>query len=100
VTAEQSWEQRMAARARERQSQHDNVEAARRAREWAEVERQAIAHRAGMTLGEALALLNAEPWACACIGAPFCCRYSFIQAQALQRAAHIVAKLLADATSS
>jgi hypothetical protein len=86
----------MAARARERQAQHDNVEAAW-AREWAEIERQAIATRASMTLGEALELLNAPPWACACIGPPLCCRYSFIQARALQRGAHIVAKLLAEA---
>lgn len=97
MTAEQSWEQRMAARARERQAQHDNVEAARRGRQRAEVERQELARRAAMTLGEALELLNAPPWACACVGPPFCCHYGFVQAYALQRGAHIVAKLLAEA---
>lgn len=53
----------------------------------------------GMTLGEAVGYLRharSEPIACACIGGEWCCVRSYAQAEALQRAAHIVAKLLAD----
>ena len=63
---------------------------------WRDLERQGLARQAGMTLGEALALLNAPPFACACTGPLFCCRHGFTQARALQRGAHIVAKLLDD----
>ena len=63
--------------------------------------------RADMTLGEAIELLN-TPYACACIGPPWgsprgtpcSCRLSVGQAKALQRAAHIVARLLADAAET
>lgn len=57
-----------------------------------------------MTLGEGTRLLRGAGWACACVGPPIpspkgtpCfCRLSFGQAHALNRAAHIVAKLLAE----
>lgn len=52
---------------------------------------------AAMPLVEATRLLRAEPWACACIGDPYCCRHAFDHAARLQRAAHIVARLVADA---
>lgn len=61
-------------------------------------------HYEAMTLGEAHARLNAE-WACACVGGPpgspggACfCRLSYHHAQQLHRAAHIVAKLIDDAS--
>lgn len=53
---------------------------------------------AGMTLGEALDLLRTPPWACACIGRPGCCIDRYAQAHALQRGAHITARLITDYT--
>ena len=58
-----------------------------------------------MTLGEARRLLDNAGWACACIGPPIpsprgtpChCRLAFAQAEALVRAAHIMARLIQDA---
>lgn len=65
------------------------------------------AHYDAMTLGEASALLAAPSWACACAGGPpgaplgACfCRLSYGQARRLQRAAHIVARLISDAAPS
>lgn len=95
-----TWEQRMSERAKERHAEAHAMLTKAAAREWdqhwADLERMAMEQRAKMTLGEALDLLNTPPWACACIGPPLCCRYSFIQAQALQRAAHIVVKLISE----
>lgn len=95
------WEQRMSARAEVRKAvrkaAHQGVLDRERAARTAELDRLAMAYRAGMTLGDGVALLNAEPWACACIGPPHCCRYAFIQARALHRGAHIVAKLILSA---
>jgi len=54
------------------------------------------AQLARMTLADATDRLRAEPWACACIGDPLCCRHPFEQARQLQRAAHIVARQLTD----
>lgn len=62
------------------------------------------AWRADMTLGQAMQVRRWE-WACACVGPPIpsppdtpChCRLSVIQAEALHRGAHIIAKLLTDA---
>lgn len=85
----------MAARARERrvdQQAHDDAEW--RA-EWEVAERESWAYWARtMSLGEALDLLNAEPWGCACVGGLVCCRYRYGTARALQRGAHIAAKLI------
>jgi hypothetical protein len=61
--------------------------------------------RAGMTLREAQVILSGQSWACACVGPPMpsppgtpChCRLTVGQAEALQRAAHIVANLLQQA---
>lgn len=50
--------------------------------------------RPSMTLGEATGWLRSEPIACACIGGEWCCVRQYERAQALQRAAHIVVKLL------
>jgi hypothetical protein len=63
--------------------------------------------RPGMTLGQALAVIEFGGWACACIGrawgdppgAPCGCRASWSQVEALQRGAHIVARCLADAAA-
>lgn len=52
-----------------------------------------------MTLGEGIAWLTQEPWGCACVGGSWCCYRQTEQAQRLQRAAHIVARLIADAGS-
>lgn len=57
---------------------------------------------AAMTLGEALAIVTAPPWACACIGRAgsidpdwrCSCRLVFDQAAMLIRAAHIAVKLV------
>jgi hypothetical protein len=58
-----------------------------------------------MTLGEAMAVIRAEPWGCACVGGPrgapagACfCRLSWAQTERLHRAAHIVARLIDDAS--
>lgn len=91
-----TWEARMAARARERKVDHEAVERRLWERRQALVERQELARRASMTLGQGMELLNAPPGACACVGPPFCCLSAFIQARALQRGAHIIAKLLTD----
>lgn len=64
---------------------------------WERAEREEWELQARMTLGEAMRLLQGQGWACACTGFPNCCRYAFDQAWALQRGAHIVAKLMADA---
>lgn len=48
-----------------------------------------------VTLGEAMAWLSQAPgFGCACIGGPRCCFRYTEQARRLQRAAHIVVKLL------
>jgi hypothetical protein len=65
-------------------------------RSLARLEAEARARQVDMTLGGAVELLRVPPWACACIGPPYCCRFSFDQARALQRAAHIAARQLAD----
>ena len=57
-----------------------------------------------MTLGEATEVL-ASTWACACVGrppgaplnSPCYCQLAVAEAEQLRRAAHIVARLLADA---
>lgn len=94
------WAARMADRARERRAEREAEEKAQLAREWdrtyGNIEREEWARVAGMTLGEATEQRQGPGWACACRGSPFCCRYSWMQAAALNRAAHIVAKLLAD----
>lgn len=64
--------------------------------EWAEFVREVEKHRQAMTLGQAITWLQPDPIGCACIGGPQCCRYTRDHALNLQRAAHIVAKLLAD----
>lgn len=96
----ESWEARMAARAAERARVaailSTSVEAVRYARHRADVERLGRAWQASMTLGQAIELRNAAPWACACVGPPHCCRFRGAQAAALHRGAHIVARLLAD----
>lgn len=53
-----------------------------------------------MTLGQAVSMLRRQreyPIGCACVGGDLCCVNRFTQARALQRAAHIVARLAADA---
>lgn len=92
------WEARMAQRAAERARRADTIE-------WAAIERRLEAQGwqsvAGMKLGDAVDDLRwldkNGPIGCACVGPPACCRFAYRQAQALQRGAHIVAKLLADA---
>jgi hypothetical protein len=54
------------------------------------------AYRANMTLGQGVELLRLEPFACACIGGPICCRYAWGQAKALQRVAHVAVRQMAD----
>jgi hypothetical protein len=51
-----------------------------------------------MRLGEAIAELHRGAVACACIGGAWCCIRRAEQARALQRGAHIVARLLDDHT--
>jgi hypothetical protein len=63
---------------------------------WERVVREEWELQARMTLGEAMRLLRGPSWACACTGFPDCCVYRGAQARALQRGAHIVAKLVAD----
>lgn len=68
-------------------------------RHVADLQRQGRDAVQGMTLGEAVDRLRGlaeRQVACACIGPPFCCRFGYEQAYALQRAAHIAAKLVAD----
>ena len=98
---ELTWEARMAARTAERArvaaALATSIEDTRWARWRGLIEREEVARRAHMTLGEATELRAAAPWACACVGPPHCCRYAIDQAAALNRAAHIVARLLTDA---
>jgi hypothetical protein len=69
--------------------------------QWAaRVDAQGRARVAAMTLAQAVDLLRAEPFACACVGPPWCCRYAFGQAQALLQAAHITIKMVADTIGS
>lgn len=100
AVGDEGWEARMSARAKDRERVQRAVSRVAEAREWdariAEGERLGMAYRAGMTLGGAMALLNGPRWACACVGPPHCCRFSFIQAKALHRGAHVVVKLFAD----
>lgn len=63
---------------------------------WERVVREEWELQARMTLGEAMRLLRGPSWACACTGFPDCCVYRGAQARALQRGAHIVAKLVVD----
>lgn len=99
--SDDGWERRMSARAEVRNAARQGVlgrvEDREHAVRTAELDRLGVTYRAGMTLGDGVALLNVEPWACACVGPPHCCRYSFIQARALHRGAHIVAKLMTSA---
>ena len=93
-----SWEERMAARTAQRR--RDALPEDRRPDPWArslaELVEEGRLRQIGMTLGEAMRLLRTPPWACACIGPPFCCRYAWERAAALQRAAHVSVKLFAD----
>lgn len=87
---------RAAARLAERQADAD----ADRRRAYARTLRQEDARgrelAASMTLAEAASLMRAPLYACACIGGPLCCRYSWAQARALTTAAHITIKMVAD----
>ena len=49
-----------------------------------------------MTLGEAMEMLRAEPFGCACTGSPMCCMYAGPQAERLRHAAHVTVHLFAD----
>jgi len=88
----------MAARAAARWKPDPEVDRWRRedAAFWRQTEKTGRAWRAGMTLGEAVELLRSEPVVCACVGGPHCCRFSWDQARALQRAAHIAARMVSD----
>lgn len=99
---DEGWEARMSQRAAARRaaglSPPEWVDEAREA--WlAEATADRRKRLAAMTLAGATDLLGAPPWGCACIGDPYCCRHAFTQARRLQRAAHIVARLLADAAA-
>lgn len=89
------WEHRMAARAAQRAA--TALPTVRTVdpfwREFAAWQRTTVA---GMTLGDAVEWLRAEPIGCACHGGPACCIYRGQQVVRLQRAAHVVARLLAD----
>lgn len=66
---------------------------------WRQIEREGWANVADMTLGQAVTLLRDQRAgrgmiACACIGDSGCCRFTYGQAHALVRAAHIVVKLI------
>lgn len=54
-----------------------------------------------MTLGELAEALAYEPWGCACSGPyPVCaCARFWAEARALQRAAHIAIKMIADVSN-
>lgn len=90
----------MAARARARREEREAIDRAEGGRAWqrmrAGADAEGVALAAGMTLGGATRLLRVPSWACACIGPPYCCRFAFDQARALQRAAHVSVKLFAD----
>lgn len=94
------WEQRMADRAAARLAERQDAADADRRRAYARTLRQEDARgrelAASMTLAEATNLLRAPLYACACIGGPLCCRYAWAQARALNRAAHITIKMIAD----
>ncbi len=90
------WEARMAERAKARGADWASVEQAKTDAHWAKLVRQERARQAQMTLGQAATWLHQEPLACACTGFPNCCVYVTQQANRLSRAAHIVAKLLAE----
>lgn len=51
---------------------------------------------AEMTLGDAIERLRIPRHPCCCIGGPLCCYERRVEALRLQRAAHIVAKLIND----
>lgn len=90
------WEARMSARSKARGEDWQSSWSAQVDQHMADLERQGWAAQRDMTLGQAMVLLEVEPFACACSGGTWCCRYRFGHAFALQRAAHIVAKLLAE----
>lgn len=93
--ADEDWEARMAARARERWVHQRVQDDAEWRAEWAAKHRAEMLRLATtMPLSEALRLLNLEPWACACIGPPGCCMDRYATARALKRAAHIAVKLI------
>jgi hypothetical protein len=50
----------------------------------------------GMTLADAVALLDAPAYACACLGGPNCCVRRFAQARELIRVAHVAVKMMDD----
>lgn len=63
-------------------------------------QRELLFQRCNMTLGEAMEILTPPGLApCACMGGVYCCWFRAIVADDLQRGAHIVAKLLADAST-
>lgn len=98
MSAEDGWEARMSARAAERRRERPqdswNWDAVVR---FAWLKREDIARIMGeMTLGDLAENLRREPYACACIGPPFCCVNRGVVQQELQRGAHIMAKLLVD----
>jgi hypothetical protein len=89
------WEQRMAERAAQRSVQRAAIEAEVNQRDW-EAFRAQLDRSHELTLGEAVGRLRGAGHWCACVGPPYCCIDMHKQASRLQRAAHIVAKLLAD----
>lgn len=93
-----SWEERMAARTRARWTRDlEAEERDREARAWSRKRAAEMsAYNAAATLGDALDWLNQPPWGCACVGGPSCCIGRTDRALALQRAAHIAVKLMAD----
>lgn len=93
--ADEGWEARMAARARERWVDQRAQDDAEWRAEWAASHRAEM-HRLAttMTLGYAVEYLGFEHPGCACIGPPDCCMDRYATARALQRAAHVAAKLV------
>jgi hypothetical protein len=90
--ADDGWEARMTARARERRPAAVGFD---HAAHFRRLEAEGRAH-AGQTqtLAEAIDLLGVEPWACACIGPPWCCVYRFQNAVKLQAFATYAARLV------
>jgi hypothetical protein len=92
--SDEGWEQRMAERAAIRRAEREAEERAAQVADW-ERQSQASGHWPDdLTLGWAMTW--DWTWGCACIGGRNCCMKREEQSKRLKRAAHIVARLLAD----
>lgn len=76
------WEERMAAKARRRADKRAANETLQSNKEWEELQEEYVSSYAAALTPESAAeeqrLLDENPYACACVGGPFCCHIRYL----------------------